>query len=335
MQPKQIDRFEILSPVGSNERGTVYRALDTQSNREVAIKLLSAQSLFTTSTQRKFTQQMAILKAITHSSILPIIYYGSEDNRPFIVTPLMVGNLTDKIEKQTYAIDEALNLCANVGDGLDVAASHNQFHLDLKPNNILFDSHGHPFISDLGLVQVINSLSAAKKPEVNPFYMSPEQVRRRKLTAEAHVYSLGAILFHMLTGEVLFTGASNLVASFKHTSENPRRIRTLRREVTKAFDAVLYRGLEKHPEERYPSCRIFVQQLRKAQGGAISPEQVYAETRREAPQGVPLQHAPRLSGMKPDQLVEIQRKIKPVIVIAILSAVLCLVFFAVMGMLLF
>lgn len=314
MFPTKIENYEISEQIGGNERGAVYKARDTESNRDVAVKLLEAQSLFTLTTQKKFTQQMEKLKALSHPALLPLLAFGSQDNRPFIVMPLMVENLSARISGQQMDVGNALQICGQIGDALDYAATNGVYHLDMKPNNVLFDDHGHPFVADLGLVQVINSLSAANTPQINPYYMSPEQVRRRPLTAPSHVYSLAAILFQMLTGQTLFTGASELVASFKHTSEKPRGVRTLRSDLTKGFDAVMARGLEKRPEERYPSCRTFVQQLVAAQGGAISPEEVRAQDFSTPAQRTPqaLQRRPPLSAVRqisPDQASQLQKRV--------------------------
>ncbi len=290
---KMVGRYEIESKIGGNERGAVYKARDTESNRDVALKLLAGQSLFTMTTQKKFAQQMAALKALSHPALLPLLDFGAEDNRPFIVMPLMQGNLSEKIAAQPMEVDAALAVCRQIGDAFDYAAANNHFHLDLKPNNILFDEHDHPFVADLGLVQVINSLSAANTPQVNPYYMSPEQVRRRPMTSGAHVYSLAAMLFHMLTGQVLFPAATETVASFKHTSERPRSIRQLRGDLTKGFDAVMERALEKRPEERFPNCRTFVQQLVSAQGGALSAHEVRAQEFRDEQPRIPQPRASR------------------------------------------
>jgi serine/threonine-protein kinase len=179
-------------------------------------------------------------------------------------------------------VGEVLDWFGGLAAGLDYAAANGIVHHDLKPNNILFDIHNHPFIGDLGIFQVIESLSAANSPRVNPYYESPEQVRRRKLTGLAQQYSLAAIMFHALAGEVLFSGATELVASFKHTSERPRSINKLRSELNEAFSEVLKRALSKEPEKRYATSVAFIAELIKARGGAITPEEVRQDPARTA-----------------------------------------------------
>ncbi len=186
----------------------------------------------------------------------------------------MAGNLTTKIQGGLLPVGKVHELARALAAGLDYAAANGVYHTDLKPNNVLFDIHDHPVIGDLGIAQVIESLSAANKPEVNPHYMSPEQVLKRKPTGQAQQYSLAALLFHLLSGEVLFSGATDLVASFKHTSERPRNIHQLRAELSEAFSEVLGKALRKVPAERYSSSGEFVANLVRAYGGAITPEEV-------------------------------------------------------------
>jgi serine/threonine-protein kinase len=277
MLPSKVGPYEIQAEIGGNDRGRVFRAFDPRSNREAAVKMLRSQSLFTLTGERKFNEQLGVLQALTHPNLMPIIDFGDEDNRPFFVMPLMAGNLTQKMEAGPLPVGEVLDWFKGLAAGLDYAAVNGMVHHDLKPNNILFDVHGHPIVADLGIVQVIESLSAANSPRVNPYYMSPEQVRKRKLTGMAQQYSLAAILFHALAGETLFSGATDLVASFKHTSERPRSIRRLRPELNEAFAEVIKRALSKEPDRRYPSAAAFVAELVKAQGGAIAPEEVRPE----------------------------------------------------------
>ncbi|HUF39071.1 MAG TPA: serine/threonine-protein kinase [Anaerolineales bacterium] len=274
MLPSNVGIYEIQSEIGGNERGRVFRAVDPRTNREVAVKMLRSQSLFTLTGQRKFNEQLARLKSLTHPSLLPIIDFGEEDNRPFIVMALMAGNLTQRMESGPLPAGEVLDWSRNVAAALDFAAANGIVHHDLKPNNVLFDGNSRPYVADLGIFQVIDSLSAANSPRVNPYYASPEQVRRRKLTGQSQQYSLAAILFHALSGQVLFSGATDLVASFKHTSERPRDIHRLRPEMSEAFGEVLKKALAKVPQDRYPSTEAFVMDLVRAQGGALSVEDV-------------------------------------------------------------
>jgi hypothetical protein len=279
MFPQQIGRFEIQGQIADNERGTVFRAFDPQLQREVAVKLLKTQHLYTMTAQRIYKEEAEKIRRLNHAAILPVYDYGDEDTRPYIVMPLTPGgSLTDQLKKNgPLPLGKAVEIFTLLADALDYAASMGVYHLDLKPNNVLFDQHGHPFLSNLGLVQIIDALTTAKARITNSSYISPEQVRGRTVDARSQVYSLGAMLFESLTGQPLFGGASEMVTAFKHVSERPRRPRSLRPDLPEAVDQVLLRAVEKRPEDRFQSAREMMRMLERAQGGLIPPEVVMQE----------------------------------------------------------
>ena len=276
MFPKQIGRFEIKGKIGENERGTVFSAYDPQLQREVAVKLLKTQYLYTMTAERIFKEEAEKIRSLNHPAILPVYDFGDEDNHPFIVTPLMPGgNLSDLIKKNgALPLNQAIEIFTPLADAFDYAASQGVFHLDIKPNNVVFDQHGHPFLADLGLVQIIDALTTAKAPITNSGYISPEQVRGSGFDTRAQVYSLGAMIYETLTGQTLFIGVSEMVTAFKHISERPRPPRSLRPELPEAVDQVLLRAVEKRPEERFQSAGEMMVMLERAQGGVITPEVV-------------------------------------------------------------
>jgi hypothetical protein len=273
---KNIGRFNIISKIGENERGTVYRVLDPDSNREVALKLLKSQYLYTMTAERKFHTLAKEIQTLRHPAINQILEYGDEDNRPFLVMPLLTGgNLSERLKKDGLPIDEVISILLPVAEALDFAAKGNVLHQDLKPNNIVFDEQGKPYLVDLGIVQIVDELSTASAPKANPYYVSPEQVRDRDLTGLIHVYSLGAIAYELLSGRPVFSGASPMVTAFKHVSGNPKPASLHNPALTPAIDDVLLQALEKRAEERQLTATRFIRQLEAARGGPLEPR--YAE----------------------------------------------------------
>ncbi len=273
MQLKKIGRFTVRTKIGENERGIVYLAQDDQNQREVAVKLLKSQFLYTLTAERKFQERAERLRGLDHPAILPLYDFGDEDNRPFLVMPLMPGgNLAERLRGGPLSPEEVIQIFTPLAEALDYCAGLGVFHHDLKPSNILFDDMDRPYLGDLGVLQIIEDLSTAKAPQANPFYISPEQVRDRPVEARTHVYSLAAMIYESLTGQPVFSGASPMVTTFKHVSENPRRPRQLRPDLPEAFDQVLLKALEKRPAERYPTCRLFLRALESARAGRLPPE---------------------------------------------------------------
>lgn len=289
MLPTQIGRFQIISQIGENERGFVYRAFDPQLQREVAVKLLKSQYLYTLTATRNFTAEAEKLRQLQHPAILPVYDYGDEDNRPFLAMPLLTGgNLAERLSKSgPLSLKETLEVFTPIAAALDHAAAHGLIHQDLKPGNILFDQNNRPFLTDLGLMQIIDALTSAKAPRPNPHYISPEQVRDRELDARTHVYGLGAILYEVLTGKPLFSGASEMVTAFKHVSELPRPPRTWRPELPEAAEAVLLHAVEKHPDDRFQTAQEFLAALERSQGGSIPPGALLSQTADRTLAGAP------------------------------------------------
>ncbi|GEM_PF-6895828 len=279
MHPQHVGKYEILSPIGENERGTVFRARDPEQNREVALKLLKSQSLYTMTAERAFNEMAEKLRQLEHPAIVPVLDYGDENNRPFIVMPLMEGgSLGDRLEAGTLSLEEIVQTFTPLAQALDFAAQRGILHMDLKPNNVLFDERGQPYLADLGVVQIVDALSAARVPQVNPFYTSPEQVRKHGMDIRSNVYSLAALIYHALTGQPLFSGVSEMVTAFKHISQRPQPPRQLRPELPAAVDEVMLRALEKKPEDRYPSASEFLRGLDAAAGGKLTPGVVERQT---------------------------------------------------------
>ncbi len=283
MRHRNIGRFEIQSEIGGNERGTVYRAIDPENKRLIALKLLKSQFLYTLTSEKKFHDAAEKLRSLTHPAILPILEYGDEDNRPFLIMPLMEkGNLSARLGGQ-MPLKEALAIFTPLADALDTVAGKGIFHADLKPNNVLFSDREEPLLADLGLLQIIESLSFSKSMATNPQYISPEQVRRRPLTSETHVYSLAAMVFHALAGRPVFTGATEQVTSFKHVSEKPPRLRTINPQISPETEAVLNQALSKKPEQRYRTCNEFLGGLQQTASGALTLAEIRQDRRRSEP----------------------------------------------------
>src|SRR5688572_2426856 len=184
---------------------TVYRAYDPRFKREVAIKILPREFLHSPTFKARFEREAQTIASLEHSAIVPVYDYGEENDQPYLVMRLMTGgSLADRLAREPLSLSETANIFSRLAPALDRAHALGIVHRDLKPGNILFDSDGHPFISDFGLAKLTqqsNTQLSQTGVMGTPAYMSPEQARGDKhIDGRADLYALGAILFHMLSG---------------------------------------------------------------------------------------------------------------------------------------
>ena len=231
--------------------------------------------------ERKFKKLAEAIATKNHPAINPVLEFGEEDNRPFLVMPVLTGgNLTDRQAGQTLSVSEAIDHFLPLAEALDFAAKGGVLHHDLKPNNIVFDDNGRPYLVDLGIMQIVDELSTAQQPKANPQYVAPEQVRDRDLDARTHVYSLGAILYEALTGKPVFSGASPMVTAFKHVCEHPKPPSLIVSDLGNDIDDVILKALEKKPEDRFSSTTRFLRALETASAGPLRPGLALNEPKR-------------------------------------------------------
>lgn len=268
MLPPNIGRLEPREKISETERAIVYRAYDPQLQRDVVAKVLKTNFLYTLTSEEKFKNACDPLIHINHPNLVPLYDYGDEDNSPYFVMPLYKEKtLRERLAEGALSAVEVIELLTPIAEALDQAAERGIVHMNIKPSNILFDEMGVPYLSELGHIQAMHAISVVRDQHENPQYTSPEQVRKRKMDARSHVYSLGAMAFHMLTGQQMYPSASDMVAMFKHTSERPRSPRSLNPSVEKAVADVVLKAVEKDPEDRYPTAAAFVRAMHRALNG--------------------------------------------------------------------
>jgi hypothetical protein len=212
---------------------------------------------------------------------LPILDFGEEDRRPFFVTPhLTGGNLSTRLGTGSFSLDQTIEVFTPIAEALDYSADQGLIHHNIKPNNILFDDHNNPYIAELGVIQILGELTAARIPTANPHYANPEQARRLKPDKRSQVYSLAAVIYQVLSGQTVFHGATEMIALFKHTSDRVHPPSEVNPALSESVDDVLITALAKHPEERYPGAVEFIRVLKVARTEVIPPDglaQFYTE----------------------------------------------------------
>ncbi|MFC1575973.1 serine/threonine-protein kinase, partial [Gemmatimonadota bacterium] len=208
------DRYTIEGEIGSGGMATVYLAQDLKHDRQVALKVLRPELGAVMGTDR-FLAEIRTTANLSHPHILPLHDSGEADGLLFYVMPYVEGeSLKQKLEREgQLAVEEAVRIATHVADALDSAHRDGVIHRDLKPANILFQK-GEPVVADFGIALAVSAAGEGRLTETGlslgtPYYMSPEQAAGDQTpTAASDVYSLGCVLYEMLTGEPPHTGAS-------------------------------------------------------------------------------------------------------------------------------
>jgi len=256
-------RYTIERELGAGGMATVYLAQDLKHDRQVALKVLRPELAAVLGAER-FVQEIKTTAALSHPHILPLFDSGEADGFLYYVMPYIEGEtLRDKLNRETqFSIDEAVKITTEVADALDYAHRHGVIHRDIKPENILLHD-GRPMVADFGIALAVSAAAGGRMTETGmslgtPHYMSPEQATADKdITARSDVYSLGSVLYEMLTGEPPHMGNSAQAIIMKIVTEDAAPVTKMRKSVPPNVAAAVARALEKLPADRFDSAKAF------------------------------------------------------------------------------
>ena len=261
------DRYTIERELGSGGMATVYLAEDLKHKRKVAVKVLRPELAAVLGAER-FVQEIATTANLQHPHILPLFDSGEADSFLYYVMPFIDGEtLRDKLNRETQLdVDEAVAIARDAADALDYAHRQNIIHRDIKPENILMQD-GRPIVADFGIALAVSAAAGGRMTETGlslgtPHYMSPEQATaEKKLTARSDVYSLGSVLYEMLTGSPPHVGSSAQQVIMKIVTDTARPVTEIRRSVPPHVAATTAKALEKLPADRFASAAQFAAAL--------------------------------------------------------------------------
>ena len=211
---KKVEQFELLEILGYGASGTVYKARDTKLDRMVALKVLRAGNMARAEEKSRFLRESRITAQLCHRAIVPVYDVGEYDGSPFIISEFIQGmTLTEWLVTHKPTFEEAAALVAELADALQCAHENGVVHRDVKSSNVIIDALGQPHLTDFGLAKrEANEIAITIDNQVigTPAYMSPEQARGEgnKVDGRTDVYSLGVLLYEMLTGELPFRGST-------------------------------------------------------------------------------------------------------------------------------
>lgn len=269
MQRVLSGRYELIEIVGTGGMAIVYRALDQKTGREVAVKLLRPEFERDEEFVRRFSHEAKAAAQVAHENIVNMLDVGF-DGVPYIVMEFVRGQtLKDLIRSmgsipQRQAVAMALRILA----ALDHAHRNNIVHRDIKPQNILVDENGMIKVADFGIARLTTSATMTATGDGSFFgsvhYISPEQARGEKADEKSDLYSVGVVLYEMLTGQVPFDSESAVSIAIKHIGETPRSIRELKPELPRALEQILQKALSKDPADRYQSASEMAADLKRS-----------------------------------------------------------------------
>jgi serine/threonine-protein kinase len=266
----RLGPYEIVSPLGAGGMGEVYRARDTRLHREVAVKVLPASFSQDTDRLRRFEQEAQAASALNHPGILTIHDFGEHDGAPYVVSELLEGEtLRERLGVGRLPIRKALDYAAQITRGLAAAHEKGIVHRDLKPENLFVTRDGRVKILDFGLAKLTHPETSAgpltgvatepagTEPGVvmgTAGYMSPEQVKGQPADHRSDIFSFGAVLYEMLTGQRAFGGDTAVETMSAILRDDPPEPSRTVAEVPPPLDRIVRRCLEKTPEERFQSA---------------------------------------------------------------------------------
>jgi serine/threonine-protein kinase len=256
-------RYRVERELGAGGMATVYLAEDVKHSRKVAIKVLKPELAAVIGADR-FLTEIKTTANLQHPHILPLFDSGEADSYLFYVMPFIEGeSLRDRLDRERQlGVDEAVRIARDVADALDYAHRHGVIHRDIKPANILLHD-GRPLVADFGIALAISAAGGGRLTETGlslgtPHYMSPEQASaERDLSARSDVYSLGCVLYEMLSGEPPHTGPNAASILMRILTEQPRAISDLRPTVPLHVAGAVSKAVEKLPADRFETARQF------------------------------------------------------------------------------
>jgi len=262
----RFDDYELLNEIARGGMGIVYRTRQHAPARIVALKMILPAHLHSPGAIHRFRAEADAAASLDHEGILPIYAVGEHDGAPFYSMKLAEGGtLSARIDDFRQKPREAAALIAKLARAVAYAHEHGILHRDLKPGNVLFDSAGKPYVTDFGLAKWLArecDLTQTLGILGTPFYMAPEQATdSRAVTAVADVYSLGAILYHLLTGRPPVSGETPMEVLHNAAAKTPKRPRLTNARVPRDLETICLKCLEKEPAARYASAAALADDL--------------------------------------------------------------------------
>ena len=262
------NRYEILEKTGVGGMATVYTAKDLVLNRHVAVKVLKEE--FTTDEEfvKRFNTEALAAASLSHANIVSIYDVGNEDNIYYIVMELVRGKTLKQIITENGPISWkwATNIAIQIASALEVAHKNNIVHRDIKPHNIIITEDGVAKVTDFGIAKAVSNstITAFGTTIGSVHYFSPEQAKGGYTDAKSDIYSLGVVMYEMLTGQVPFDADTSVSVALMHMQEKPVPPIEINKNIPIALNDIILKAMQKEPMARYQTAAEMISDLRRA-----------------------------------------------------------------------
>lgn len=269
------NRYEIITRIGGGGMALVYKGLDLLLNRHVAIKVLRQQFVHDEEFIHRFRREAQSAASLSHPNVVSIYDVGQEGDTHYIVMEYVEGHNLNEIikEKAPMQVEEAVHIASQICDALDHAHHNEIIHRDIKPHNILIGKNGRVKVTDFGIARAVTSSTITQTGSVvgSVHYFSPEHAKGVATGTKSDLYSLGIVLYQMLTGQLPFLGESPISVALKHLQdefEEPRKVNKL---IPQSVENIILKSMRKNPQERYQSALEMLRDLETC----LSPDRLH------------------------------------------------------------
>jgi serine/threonine protein kinase/tetratricopeptide (TPR) repeat protein len=267
---QELGGYRIVEQIGIGGMAVVYKAFDPRTERYVALKVLPQQYSKDPTFLTRFENEARAISKLEHLHILPIFAFGEQDGVSYMAMRYIdSGTLSDRIKQGPIPLADCARILRQLAEALDYAHSNGILHRDIKPSNALLDKSGNAYLTDFGIAKMVSGSSALDLTGSGligtPFYMSPEQCRgERDLTPASDLYSLGVVLYEMVTGLTPYRAETPLAVLQMHLSSPLPNARAVRPDLPEKAAEVIMKALAKEPHERYPTGRALADAFERA-----------------------------------------------------------------------
>ncbi|ADY56622.1 serine/threonine protein kinase with PASTA sensor(s) [Syntrophobotulus glycolicus DSM 8271] len=283
------NRYKIEEKIGSGGMAIVYKAKDTLLNRPVAVKILREQFVSDEGFVRRFRREAQSAASLSHPNIVSIYDVGKENDNDYIVMEYVHGRtLKDMIrERGPLPVSEALFIIRQIGEALAHAHANEIIHRDIKPQNILVTPEGRIKVTDFGIARAVSAATLTHTGDIvgSVHYLSPEQAKGDQTTAQSDIYSLGIILYELVTGRVPYDGDTPITVALKHIQDIPELPGKLVSGISKQLDDIIMKAIAKNTNDRYKDIQELMEDINKLENGQkieavrLSPDESLSATR--------------------------------------------------------